>query len=134
MSAQILVIEDNEDNITLIDYLLRAHGYTPLLARGGKEGVRLAIDNHPELVLLDIRMPEMNGYEVASALKAQPDLSGTLIVAITASVMLGDREQVEAAGFDGYIEKPIDPEAFVGQVERWLQMPAQPATAGEPWP
>jgi two-component system cell cycle response regulator len=136
MSARILVIEDNEDNITLIDYLLTAHGYTPLLARAGKEGVELAIESRPELVLLDIRMPGMNGYEVAAALKAQPDLS-TRIVAITASVMLGDRAQVEAAGFDGYIEKPIDPEAFVAQVEHWLQMPTQAqrahqATAGEP--
>lgn len=120
MTASILVVEDNEDNITLIDYLLKAHGYTPLLAREGREGVRLAIESLPDLVLLDIRMPGMDGYEVAAALKLEPKLSGTRVVAVTASVMVGDREQITAAGFDSYIEKPIDPEAFIAQVERWL--------------
>jgi CheY-like chemotaxis protein len=136
MSPGILVIEDNEDNITLIDYLLKAHGYEPLLARDGEQGVQLAIDSHPELVLLDIRMPGMDGFEVAAALKARPDLSDTSVVAITASVMLGDRERVEAAGFDGYIEKPIDPEVFVALIERWLREPAPAAQTPteEPWP
>lgn len=116
----ILVIEDNDDNIVLIDYLLTAHGYSPLLARDGYEGVRLAIESHPDVVLLDIRMPGMDGYEVVAALRARPELAGTRIVAVTASAMVGDREQVVAAGFDGYIEKPIDPERFIAQVERWL--------------
>jgi CheY-like chemotaxis protein len=126
MSACILVVEDNEDNITLIDYLLRAHGYTPWLAREGREGVRLAIEHVPDVVLLDIRMPGMDGYEVAAALQAQPTLAGTRIVAVTASAMAGDREQIAAAGFDGYIDKPIDPERFSGQVERWLPAPTLP--------
>jgi CheY-like chemotaxis protein len=126
MTASILVVEDNEDNITLIDYLLKAHGYTPLLAREGSEGVRLAIENLPDLVLLDIRMPGMDGYEVAAALKREPALNDTRVVAVTASVMVGDRAQITAAGFDSYIEKPIDPEAFIAQVERWLPKPAHP--------
>jgi two-component system, cell cycle response regulator len=126
MTARILVVEDNEDNITLIDYLLTAHGYTPLLARDGSEGVRLAIEHAPEVVLLDIRMPGMDGYEVAAALKAEPGLSGTRIVAVTASAMIGDREQIAAAGFDGYIDKPIDPETFIAQVESWLPERALP--------
>lgn len=135
MSERILVIEDNEDNITLIDYLLRAHGHTPLLAYDGSEGVRLAVEHCPQLVLLDIRMPGMNGYEVAEALKAKPELAGTRVVAVTASVMIGERRQIAAAGFDGYIEKPIDPEAFIAEVERWLPARAgEQPPAGEPWP
>jgi CheY-like chemotaxis protein len=129
MTAGILVVEDNEDNITLIDYLLKAHGYTPLLAREGSEGVRLAIENLPDLVLLDIRMPGMDGYEVAAALKEEPSLSATRVVAVTASVMVGERAQIKAAGFDSYIEKPIDPEAFIAQVERWLPERAPPRTS-----
>jgi two-component system, cell cycle response regulator DivK len=70
MPASILVVEDNEDNLKLIDYLLRAHEFTPLLARTGAEGLRLALKERPDLVLLDIRMPEMDGYEVAAATKS----------------------------------------------------------------
>jgi CheY-like chemotaxis protein len=130
MTARILVVEDNEDNITLIDYLLKAHGYAPLLARDGSEGVRLAIEHCPDVVLLDIRMPGMDGYEVAAALKAEPGLTGTRIVAVTASAMVGDRELIVAAGFDGYIEKPINPETFIAQVERWL--PERTGPQGRP--
>lgn len=135
MTERILVVEDNEDNILLIDYLLKAHGYTPLLARDGNEGVRLAIENRPDVVLLDIRMPEMDGYEVAAALKAEPGLSGTRVVAVTASAMVGDREQIVAAGFDGYIDKPIDPETFIEQFERWLPERARPQepSTGRSW-
>jgi CheY-like chemotaxis protein len=126
MTARILVIEDNEDNITLIAYLLEAHGYTPLLARGGAEGVRLAIENRPAVVLLDIRMPGLDGYEVIQTLKADPGLNDMKIIAVTASAMVGDRELIAAAGFDGYIDKPIDPETFVATVERWVPEQMRP--------
>ena len=116
---EILVIEDNEDNIRLVDYVLRAHGYEPLLATSGADGVRIALERRPDLILLDIRMPRMDGYEVVARLK-QAGLEGTRIVAVTASAMVGDREQIVAAGFDGYIQKPIDPETFIAEVERFL--------------
>jgi two-component system cell cycle response regulator len=119
MTASILVIEDNEDNIRLVDYVLRAHGYEPLLATDGAEGVRLALEQRPDLILLDIRMPRMDGYEVAKRLKRE-GLKGTKVVAVTASAMVGDRERIAAAGFDGYIPKPIDPETFIAEVERFL--------------
>jgi CheY-like chemotaxis protein len=118
--ATILVIEDNKDNITLVDYLLSAHGHVPLLAMNGAEGIRVAIVQRPALILVDIRMPGMDGYEVAAAIRAEPGLSHTRIVAVTASAMVGDRERIAAAGFDGYIQKPIDPATFVGDVERFL--------------
>jgi CheY-like chemotaxis protein len=118
--ARILVIEDNEENIELTDYLLRAYGYSALLARDGLEGIRIAVEARPDLILLDLRMPGMDGYEVATALKSEPSLAGTPIVAVTASAMVGDRERIAAAGFDGYIQKPIDPETFIGKVERFI--------------
>jgi two-component system cell cycle response regulator len=119
MPASILVIEDNADNIRLLDYLLRAHGYEPLLATDGTEGLRIAGEVRLDIILLDIRMPHMDGYEVAARLR-QMDLDGTKIVAVTASAMVGDRERIAAAGFDGYIQKPIDPETFIADVERFL--------------
>jgi CheY-like chemotaxis protein len=131
--ASILVIEDNNDNITLVDYVLRAHGYTPLLATSGEEGVRIAGLERPDLILLDIRMPGMGGYEVVAAIRNQVALDKTRIVALTASAMVGDRERIAKAGFDGYIQKPIDPEVFIDQVERFLPKElAQDATAGQP--
>ena len=119
MPASILVIEDNEDNIRLVDYVLRAHGYAPMLATDGAEGVRLAVKHRPDLILLDIRMPRMDGYEVAKRLMGE-GLTETKVVAVTASAMVGDRERIAAAGFDGYIAKPIEPETFIADVERFL--------------
>ena len=120
LPAEILVIEDNEDNIALIDYLLRAYDYSPRLARSGAEGIRLALRELPDVILLDIRMPEMDGYEVAAALRKERELEGTRIVAVTASAMVGDRERIAGSGFDGYIQKPIEPETFMLQLERFL--------------
>jgi CheY-like chemotaxis protein len=120
MTARILVIEDNEANRMLVDYLLRAHGYEPLLADNGADGLVLASQHLPDLILLDIRMPGMDGYAVAAAVREQTALRSTKIVALTASAMLGDRERIAAAGFDGYIPKPIDPERFLSQVEGYL--------------
>jgi CheY-like chemotaxis protein len=122
--VDILVIEDNEDNIRLVDYVLRAHGYEPRLATSGADGVRLALERTPDLILLDIRMPRMDGYEVVAQLR-QAGLEGARIVAVTASAMVGDREKIAAAGFDGYIQKPIDPETFVAQVEQFLPREAR---------
>jgi CheY-like chemotaxis protein len=117
--VSILVIEDNEDNIRLLDYVLRAYGYEPLLATDGAEGLRVALERRPDLILLDIRMPRMDGYEVAARIR-RAGLEGTKVVAVTASAMVGDRERIAAAGFDGYIQKPIDPETFIADVERFL--------------
>ena len=120
MPARILVIEDNEDNMQLIAYLLRAHGFSPELAYSGAEGLALAVARRPQLILLDIRMPGMDGYEVAAAVRGHPELAATRVVAVTASAMVGDRERIVAAGFDGYIQKPIDPERFIAEVKRFL--------------
>jgi CheY-like chemotaxis protein len=118
--ACILVVEDNEDNLTLIDYLLRAYGYAPLLARSGEDGLRIATKMRPDLILLDIRMPGLDGYQVAAAIRGASGLEGTRIVAVTASAMVGDRERITAAGFDGYIQKPIDPETLLASLQPFL--------------
>ena len=113
------MIEDNEDNIRLLDYVLRAYGYEPMLATDSADGLRIALDRRPDLILLDLRMPGMDGYEVAARLR-QAGLEGTKVVAVTASAMVGDRERIAAAGFDGYIQKPIEPETLIADVERFL--------------
>ena len=134
--ARVLVIEDNKANIELIDYLLVAHGYISLLATNGEDGVGLAALGEPDLILLDIRMPGMDGYKVATRIRQQPGLEQVPIVAVTASAMVGDRERIVAAGFDGYIQKPIDPETFITRIEQFLpeRFAAQNARAAEPWP
>jgi CheY-like chemotaxis protein len=127
MRATILVIEDNRDNMDLADYLLRAYGYKPLLASGGEEAIPIAVEQRPDLILLDVGMPGIDGYDVAVAIRQHPALQQTRVVAVTASAMVGDRERIAAAGFDGYIPKPINPETFIGQIERFLPpVPASP--------
>ena len=120
MDAAILVVEDNRDNMELMEYLLRAFGYTPMLARGGADAIRRAQQQPPDLILMDLQMPEMDGHEASAEIRKVPGLEGCTIVAVTAFAMVGDRERILAAGFDGYISKPIAPESFVGQVESFL--------------
>jgi CheY-like chemotaxis protein len=120
MEAAILVVEDNRDNMELMDYLLTAFGYSPMLALGGAEAVRRARERPPDLILMDLVMPEMDGHEASAEIRRQPGLEGCSIVAVTAIAMVGDRERILAAGFDGYISKPIAPESFVAQVEGFL--------------
>jgi CheY-like chemotaxis protein len=131
MPTSILVVEDNADNLTLIDYLLRAYGYEPLLARNGPDGIRVAIESVPDIILLDLRMPDMDGYEVATVIGKTPGLMHVRIVAMTASAMVGDRERIAAAGFDGYIQKPIEPETFLDTLRPFLsERPSAHKTAG----
>jgi two-component system, cell cycle response regulator len=122
MPASVLVIEDNEDNLALVDCLLRAHGYEPLLARNGRDGIEIAAETRPDVILLDLLMTGMDGYEVVRELKKMAGLAATRVVAVTASAMIGDRERIIAAGFDGYIQKPIDPRTFIITLERLLPM------------
>jgi two-component system cell cycle response regulator len=120
MTGRVLVIEDNEENLTLADYLLCAHGFETLLARTGADGLELATASRLDLILLDVRMPFMDGYEVARAIRSHRALDPVPIVAVTASAMVGDRERIAQAGFDHYVQKPIDPEGFIAEIERCL--------------
>ena len=117
---RILVIEDNLQSRNLIAYLLNAFGHVPLLAADGVEGVESAIRERPDLIVCDIDLPKMNGYEVASALQSDASVSWIPRVAVTALAMVGDRDRILAAGFDGYIAKPLEPETFVSELESFV--------------
>lgn len=125
MSRTVLLIEDNEQNRYLATFLLERHGYRVMSAVDGPHGVELAQSLRPDLILLDIQLPGMDGYAVARALRAIAELRATPIVAVTSYAMVGDREKSLAAGCTGYIEKPINPETFVLEVERFA--PPKPA-------
>ncbi len=120
MKGKILVIEDNEQNLYLVRFILEQRDYEVFAAMDGKSGIEMAALLEPDLILLDIQLPVMDGYAVARNLRQNPDLANTPIVAVTSYAMSGDREKVMEAGCNGYIEKPIDPDTFVAQVEQHL--------------
>lgn len=120
MATTVLYIEDNEQNLYLITFLLESHGFRVCAARDGREGIASAAGLRPDMILLDIQLPLMDGYEVAGRLRANPDLADIPIVAVTSYAMAGDREKALASGCTGYIEKPINPETFVRDVQRFL--------------
>lgn len=120
MNGTILLIEDNEQNRYLATFLLEGRGFRVVSATDGLSGIARAKELVPDLVLLDIQLPRMDGYEVARRLRAEPALRRIPIVAVTSYAMAGDREKALGAGCDGYIEKPIHPETFVDEVSRFL--------------
>lgn len=118
--ATILIVEDNALNLELATDLLAAAGYTIRQARSGEEGVRLALAEPPDLILMDLRLPGMNGYTALRQLREDPRTAHVPTVALTAQAMRGDQEAVLAAGFDDYISKPIDTATFSQTVARKL--------------
>lgn len=120
MNARVLVIEDNEQNLYLIRFILEGCGCRVFSATDGRKGIELAPEVRPDMILLDIQLPVMDGYAVARALRQNPDLADTPVIAVTSYAMPGDREKAMEAGCSGYIEKPIDPDRFDTQVEEYL--------------
>ena len=118
--AQVLVVEDNRASLDLMVYLLKAYGHAPVIARDGLEGIDAARREHPDLILCDIQLPSADGVEVCRQLKKDPSLRDIPLVAVTAYAMVGDRERILAAGCNGYIEKPIDPDTFVEELAAFL--------------
>ena len=118
--ARILLIEDNPDNLDLMSYLLAAYGHTVSTAEDGESGIAAAKRSPPDLIACDIHLPGVDGYDVARALKDDPSLAAVPVIAVTALAMVGDRERILAAGFDGYITKPIDPQRVVGELDAYL--------------
>lgn len=127
----ILLIEDNEQNRYLLTFLLEKHGHRVRSAADGPAGIEAARSAVPELVLLDIQLPTMHGYDVAQALRALSSLNQTPIIAVTSYAMPGDREKALNSGCDGYIEKPIHPETFVAQIEGFVARGKVTPTPGE---
>ena len=120
MKGRILCIEDNEKNLYLITYLLEKNGYEVFQARDGAEGIEAAVLHKPDMILLDIQLPLMDGHAVARALRTNPDMILIPIVAVTSYAMVGDREKAFSAGCSGFIEKPINPDTFMAQIEEYL--------------
>ena len=121
MGARILIIEDNRENLELMTYLLSAFGHTVLAAEDGICGLEAAIRDTPDLVVCDLQLPDIEGFEVARQLRNTSAATSIPLVAVTALAMVGDRDRVLTAGFDAYLTKPIDPETFVQEIESHLR-------------
>ena len=126
MKSRILLIEDNEQNRYLARFLLEQGGHEVLQAETGPLGLTMAAQTKPDLILLDIQLPGMDGHAVARTLKSNAELRSIPVVAVTSYAMSGDREKCLEAGAEGYIEKPINPETFLAEIEAFLR----PVTTG----
>lgn len=121
MKGNILLIEDNAQNRYLTTFLLEQDGFKVVSAENGPEGIKLASQINPDLIILDIQLPQMDGYAVARELRKNPALKNVPIVAVTSYAMVGDKERTLEAGCNGYIEKPINPDIFKSQIENYLK-------------
>ena len=117
----ILIVEDNERNLKLVRDLLQVKGYATLEAVTGEEGVRLATEHKPDLVLMDIQLPGISGIDALRILRANPDTAAIPVIAVTASVMQQDRKMITEAGFDAYVGKPISMKEFLDAVKNVLE-------------
>jgi two-component system, cell cycle response regulator DivK len=122
MSSRVLYIEDNFENRMLVRRILMVEGIDVAEVDNARDGIEMARSNPPDLILMDISMPDLDGLSATRQLRQFPELDHVPIVAVTANVMKGDREETLAAGCDGYIPKPIDVDRFPEQVARFLQM------------
>ena len=116
----VLVVEDNDLNMKLFHDLLEAHGYRILQTKNGRDALRLAREHHPDLILMDIQLPEISGLEVTKLIKSDDSLRQIPVVAVTAFAMKGDEEKIREGGCEAYIAKPISVAHFIATVERFL--------------
>lgn len=122
-TARVLVVEDDRDNLGMITFMLKRLGYTVLEAHDGQEGVDLARKELPDLILLDLAMPEMDGWTAAQILKSDPATQNIKIVVVSVRSLLEDRRRAQDAGVDGYITKPMSMSVFAEEVARFLEPP-----------
>ena len=120
MTKTVLIVEDNELNMKLFHDLLEAHGYQTLQTRDGMEALQLARDNRPDLILMDIQLPEVSGLEVTKWLKEDDGLRAIPVVAVTAFAMKGDEERIREGGCEAYISKPISVATFLDTVRQFI--------------
>jgi two-component system cell cycle response regulator DivK len=116
----VLIVEDNELNMKLFHDLLEAHGYSTLQTRNGMEALKIAREHRPDLILMDIQLPEVSGLEITKWLKEDDALKGIPVVAVTAFAMKGDEEKIRKGGCEAYIAKPISVQKFMETVEKFL--------------
>ena len=117
---KILVVEDNDTNLYLITFILEKKGHNVIAAKTGEAGIELALKERPDLILMDIQLPGINGLETTRRIRASPAIADVPILALTSYALVGDREQVLSAGCTGYIEKPINPETIMAEIEKYL--------------
>src|SRR5215475_13020127 len=117
----ILIVEDNEKNLKLVRDVLQVKGYKTLETGTAEDGIKVAVEQKPDLILMDIQLPGMNGIEALKVLRADPATSAIPVIAVTASVMQQDRNLITEAGFDGYIAKPINLKEFLDTVRAMLE-------------
>ena len=120
MGKRVLVIEDTEDNRQIIRDLLTSFDYELIEAADGAEGVRMAQAHHPDLILMDIQLPVMDGYEATRRIRAIPELAGVPIIAVTSYALSGDEGKTREAGCDGYIAKPFSPRQLLAKIREFL--------------
>jgi two-component system, cell cycle response regulator DivK len=120
MSKRILIVEDQEDNRTILRDVLSTVGYGLIEAVNGKDGVKLAQSERPDLILMDIQLPEMDGYEATKQIKSIAELKTIPIIAVTSYALSGDEAKARAAGCDGYIAKPFSPRELLAKVRKYL--------------
>jgi two-component system cell cycle response regulator DivK len=120
VSQTILYVEDNLENRILVRRILTAEGYRVLEAEDAYQALTLLQSHHPDLILMDINMPHVDGYDLTTRIKSMPKMAATPIIAMTANVMKGDREKSLQAGCDGYIQKPVDVDELPRQISQYL--------------
>lgn len=120
MSHPILIVDDNPMNLKLARVLLQSEGYDVRTAMNAEETMRVLSEWHPRLILMDLQLPDIDGFDLTRRIRANPALSGIIVLALTAYAMKGDEERAYAAGCDGYIAKPIDTRTFGATIARWL--------------
>lgn len=127
MNKTVLLVEDNEDNRIVFATILRHFGYEVIEAEDGENGLRLARSHHPDLVLMDISIPVIDGWEATRALKDGADTADIPVIAVTAHALAEDRARARAIGFDGFLAKPVPPRLVVEEVRRFIGPSARPA-------
>jgi two-component system cell cycle response regulator DivK len=126
----ILIVEDNDKNLKLARDVLQHRGFRTLEAITAAEGIKMAVEHQPDLVLMDIQLPDADGVSALQQLRAEAVTRAIPVVAFTASVMEADRQRLDAAGFDGYLAKPIDVKAFPDQVQSYCSSAGEGRCAG----
>ena len=123
--STILIVEDNEKNMKLVRDILQFKGYQTIEAVTGNQGLALARERHPDLILMDIQLPDINGIEALRVIRADASLARTPVIAVSASVMPDEQQKIVTSGFDAYVTKPIDLKSFIATVEKFAGVPAK---------
>ena len=126
----VLIVEDNEKNLKLVRDVLQVKGYATVEATSAEDGIRIASEQRPDLVLMDIQLPGMNGIDALRVLRADPATAAIPVIAVTASVMQQDRKMITNAGFDAYVGKPINLKEFLEAVKRALERKSEASPSG----